>query len=276
MRSKYDVNKLKEYELKILDEFVSICENNNLNYYLAYGTLLGAIRHKGFIPWDDDIDVYMKGQDYYKLKKIMLKNNESKYFCQSLESEKYYNLSFAKIRMKNTLALEEKTKDEPFNKGIFIDIFPLIPYPTNKKDQKKFRRKIKLYNLLVESDMKNKTKYNNYGNVGKTLSKIFKIIPRSFRNIVAKRTLKKIILYNKEFDNYICIFDNIIFDKQIFANSIKVEYENKKYYSPKEYDKYLTTIYGDYMTPPKEEDRKGHSFIEVKFENEDDIIETKN
>ena len=83
---KYDEKKLKNYELDILNYFSDFCDNNNLKYFLAYGTLLGAIRHNGFIPWDDDIDVYMPGEDYYLLKKMIAKINNDKYFYQSLET----------------------------------------------------------------------------------------------------------------------------------------------------------------------------------------------
>ena len=162
MSSSYNVEKLKAYEVKILDKFVSICKKNNLNYYLAYGTLLGAIRHKGFIPWDDDIDVYMKAEDYYKFKEIMKENPVDGYFYQSLETEKYYSLSFAKLRMNNTSVVEKKLAEEKIHNGIYIDIFPLLPYPNSKKDQDKLFNDIKMLNLLIEADLIDRTKYNSY------------------------------------------------------------------------------------------------------------------
>ncbi|MBQ8192739.1 MAG: Stealth CR1 domain-containing protein [Bacilli bacterium] len=265
MSGSYDERKLKQYEQKILDKFVEICEAHDLNYYLAYGTLLGAIRHKGFIPWDDDIDVYMKPEDYYKFKDIMIENSVNGYFYQSLETEKYYSLLFAKLRMNNTSVIEEKLKDEKIHNGIYIDIFPLVPFPKNEVDQKKLFRNIKIINLLIEADLKNKIKYNNYGKIGKIVSKIFKFIPRSIRNNVAKRKLKNILFYDEEYNEYICLFDNKRFSKSYFDEDTNVLFENKEYKSPKEYHDYLTDIYEDYMTPPPESDRRGHAFISVDF-----------
>ena len=258
------------YEVKILDYFSDFCDKNNLDYYLAYGTLLGAIRHKGFIPWDDDIDVYMTGKDYYLLKN-KIDNISDEYFYQSLETEKYYNLTFAKIRLNGTKAIEEKARYEKIeNKGIYIDIFPLIPYPDSEKERKLFWKKVNLLSLLIEADLVNMNKYKNYGKVGKILSRIFKVVPRKIRTFFARRLLKSLILYNGVYDNYVCIVDKKIFKKSFFNNSAKALFEGKKYKIPKEYDKYLEAIYGDYMQLPKIEDRKTHSFIEVDFGKDSD------
>lgn len=269
MNSKYDTQKLKKVEVEVLDYFVSKCKKNNLKYFLAYGTLLGAVRHGGFIPWDDDIDVYMLPEDYYKFKDIMIKEKNEDFFFQSLETEKYYNLIFDKIRMNNTEAIEFKTKNEPIHKGIYIDIFPLIPFPTDKKEQQRMWKNHKIVNLLIEADLKDKTMYNNYGKLGKILSKLFKIVPRNIRNIIASSKLKKIITYNGDFEKYVCLIDKKYFDKKFFEKTTLISFESKKYACPKEYDKYLTSIYGDYMKLPKKEDRKGHSFLSVKFKNEE-------
>ena len=263
---KYDTKKLKEYEVKILDKLVEICEKHDIEYFLAYGTLLGAVRHKGFIPWDDDIDVYMKPSDYYKFKSVMASNKEEGYFYQALETEKYHSLTFSKLRMNNTSVIEEKLKKEDIHNGIYIDIFPLLPFFDDDKLNKKFFSRMKLLNLLIEADLKDRSKYNHYGRFGKVMSKIFKLIPRRIRNILARNLLKKILLPSDEYNKYICMFDNNVFDKKLFSESTDVEFEGKKYTSPKNYDKYLTDIYGDYMTPPPVDKRYGHCFESVLFD----------
>ncbi len=263
---KYDTKKLKEYEVKILDKLVEICEKHDIEYFLAYGTLLGAVRHKGFIPWDDDIDVYMKPSDYYKFKSVMVSNKEEGYFYQALETEKYHSLTFSKLRMNNTSVIEEKLKKEDIHNGIYIDIFPLLPFFDDDKLNKKFFSRMKLLNLLIEADLKDRSKYNHYGRFGKVMSKIFKLIPRRIRNILARNMLKKILLPSDEYNKYICMFDNNVFDKKLFSESTDVEFEGKKYTSPKNYDKYLTDIYGDYMTPPPVDKRYGHCFESVLFD----------
>ena len=266
MENSYDSKKLKEIEIEILDKFVSICEKNNIEYYLAYGTLLGAVRHKGFIPWDDDIDVYLKGEDYYKFEKIMESNPDSKYFFQSLKTDKNYCLYFNKLRMNNTSVIEKKLSNEKINNGIYIDIFPLIPLPNNQKEAKSLRTKYKLVNLLIESNLKDKTKYNSYGKAGKIMSKIFKIFPISLKHKIANKLCQEMILYQGEYSNYIELLDNIVFSKDSFKKTTKVLFEGKKYNAPKNYDKHLTEIYGDYMTPPPKDKRGGHSFLSVNFD----------
>ena len=170
MKSNYDSKKLKEYEVKVLDEFVKICKEHEIPYFITYGTLLGAVRHKGFIPWDDDIDVHLSPVDYYRFKEIMKDNPNSKVFYQALETEKYYPLPFAKLRMNNTMALETKMKGLPIHHGIYIDIFPLVPYPDDKIDQNRFSRNLTIICLLLEADLHDKGKYNTYGKIGKILS----------------------------------------------------------------------------------------------------------
>lgn len=112
-------------ELEILKEFARICDKYNLRYYLVGGTLLGAVRHRGFIPWDDDIDVAMLRHDYERFAKICQNELGNRYFYQNTETDPYYFLTYAKIRKNGTEVYEERFSTAKFHKGIFIDIFPL-------------------------------------------------------------------------------------------------------------------------------------------------------
>lgn len=119
------LRKLQMVELEILNEFVRLCEKHDLRYYLVGGTLLGAVRHQGFIPWDDDIDVAMPREDYDSFAKIAPQELNSQYFYQSPDTDPHYFLTYAKVRKNGTEVYEERFENSRFHKGIFIDIFPL-------------------------------------------------------------------------------------------------------------------------------------------------------
>ena len=123
------LRKLQLTELEILDEFVRVCDSHGLRYYLIGGTLLGVVRHQGFIPWDDDIDVCMPRADYDRLAEIWGREASSRFFYQSPDTDPHYFLTYAKIRLNGTEVYEERFEKAKFHKGIFMDIFPLDPCP---------------------------------------------------------------------------------------------------------------------------------------------------
>ena len=122
---KESLDKLHDTLIEILDYVVSVCEENDLTYFLVYGTALGAYRHKGFIPWDDDLDIAMPRQDYEKFIEIANKNKDAKYTLQNELNEKKYYLPFAKVRKNGTKFVEDIAQNMYENEGIFIDIFVL-------------------------------------------------------------------------------------------------------------------------------------------------------
>lgn len=119
------LRQLQLCELEILQEFVRICQKHDLNYYLIAGTLLGAVRHQGFIPWDDDIDVVMLRKDYDRFAEICKEELDSKYFYQSPDTDPHYFLTYAKLRKNDTEVFEERFQHSEFHKGVFLDVFPL-------------------------------------------------------------------------------------------------------------------------------------------------------
>ena len=116
---------IKEIELSILDYIDDVCKTNHIKYYLAYGTLLGAIRHKGFIPWDDDIDIYLLRDDYMKFVKIVNEQRNDRYEILSIYNDDSYNYEFAKVIDKRT-ALNASNFIINKKEGVWVDVFPLI------------------------------------------------------------------------------------------------------------------------------------------------------
>ena len=118
------LRRLQLTQLDIAKEIKRVCEKNDIKYWLESGTLLGAVRHKGFIPWDDDLDIAMRRDDYERFKKIAPRDLSSEYFFQSWETDENFGLPFAKVRKRKTIYKEIKAKNSKANNGIFVDIFP--------------------------------------------------------------------------------------------------------------------------------------------------------
>ena len=137
--SQEQLQKMQEVEIDLFKAFIEVCQKLQLKYYLLGGTLLGAVRHKGFIPWDDDIDVGMPRKDY----EIFIQKAQDllpeHYFVQTLYSEPTIPYNFCKIRNSNTTFVEYSIKKLNINHGVYIDVFPLDGYPNDKKEQKKIR-----------------------------------------------------------------------------------------------------------------------------------------
>lgn len=248
----------------ILKDFIKICEDNNLTYFLYAGSLLGAIRHKGFIPWDDDLDVIMFREDYEKFKKIFLSSPNEKYELLSNEtSEDYFHL-LSKLMIKGTLFEEEWVNQVDFHIGINMDIFVLDDLADNKLKRFYQLKKSFLYNNLL---IMSKIKLNDLSLPIKTIThlgyyilNLFGIKP-SFLNRRCLNFLKK---YRDE--NCECVFDisatnkefPLIYNKKDFEKTVKVPFEDIEVNAPVNYDNILKELYGDYMKLPPMEDRYNH------------------
>lgn len=246
----------RKLQLRILDivkDVDKICRENDIDYYILYGSALGAIRHQGFIPWDDDFDIGMTFDNYVKFLEICDKKlDKNKYYVQTPEKEKNYYLSFSKIRDIRTTLIEEGNENIDIVRSVYIDVFPLVGIPNNKIKE----RILKINRAFMLSA--NMNVINN-----KFLRCIFDIILKIFgRRKILKYTTKRCFKYNTNDCEYWCSIadgDGYIQNKikrEIYGKPKYVKFEDIMLPVPENTDKYLKNIYGDYMKIPSEEQIK--------------------
>lgn len=253
----------KQIQLNLLLELDRICRTNNLHYYIAYGSMLGAVRHKGFIPWDDDIDICMLRKDYEQLLRI-IKDGACEWMSIIDDKQNGYYLPFAKAVDNRTITKQECTKLEH---GIWVDIFPLDGIPKGKISQKLYLlfahllRNIMLFAILDFSSERVKHDTKRY------VKRLFAYLC----NIIGIDNVFHFILrYCRKYDYektgvigclgtpYVSREKHSISD---VLSTVEYEFEGYRFLGVKDYDKYLTLLYGDYMQLPPEEKRKTHGII---------------
>lgn len=259
---------IREFQISILDYVVEICKSNSLCFSLDSGTLIGAIRHKGYIPWDDDIDITMLRKDYNKLIDILKeKDGRYKVFCFEVSDDYYY--PFAKIVDTKTLLIENKNISIP-RLGINIDIFPQDNLPDDEEECRKFQQAVrktrdKIMFAVMKTNIKELFVHPRF---------VFKSV---FYSIVGwKHEMRKLEKYVQKYADIETQWVEQIVStsamyrkgpRRFFDEFIEAEFEGKKYPVIKEYDAYLRNIYGDYMQLPPEEKRvTHHDFIAYLYE----------
>lgn len=251
---KQTLEKLWQYELKILDEIDRICKKHNITYYLMWGTLIGAIRHKGFIPWDDDIDLCFSMKDYKKFLKVAKKELGDEFFLQTGLTDKYHPVYFSKVRLNNTAFYSKEDTNLKKHHGIFVDLIPLFNY--NKKPSVFSKAKKRLGNMF-EAAIFAKREQKSGGN------KLIKLLP-DFISVRMRDFLLN--THGKQYYTW-----GFFFEKEEFYPPCMVEFAGKLYPAPKEYDKVLTTVYGDYMKLPPKDKQVAHNPGRISFDlNKDD------
>ena len=260
-----NTKEIKKVELEILNSFHSFCEENNLIYFLAYGTLLGAVRHKGFIPWDDDIDIYMPREDYeFVINNFNKRKKDKNVEVYSIKQNNKFYVPFAKIINNETFVLENITEKYPI--GIWIDVFPLDNLSSSYKKAWILIKRVRFYKILnlIKIYTFDKRTNNIYELLEKYICKLVKKIIFFIKNkdiIIKIDSLSQ--KYNKEknskYIGYVAEFvGNNIMEKKWFEERILIDFEGYKFWVSKDYDKILNFCFGNYMQLPPENKRINH------------------
>lgn len=259
---------LKEAELGLLREFIRICEELKLSYFAVQGTLLGTVRHKGFIPWDDDIDVGMLREDYELFLEKAPEHLPEYYFLQTFYSDPEYYHCFAKLRDSRTTFIENTAqKLRHMNQGIFIDIFPFDYYPEKALQSRYFEIKklILRYRLRREFYIPQDNVRNLPNSLRKILMKTASILYPSERTALEKsdKLYKSIQPGNLLINNGSPWGRREIVERSWMEKTQSLMFEDISVCVPTGYDAYLTHVYGDYMQLPPEKERKPHHYAKV-------------
>lgn len=270
-KKELNLREIQKISLDICKKIDKICDEQNLRYYLYGGSLLGAVRHKGFIPWDDDIDIVMPRKDYVLLLKYMKEHEKElkplKVFNVDLIPEYPYMIS----RISNDNYYLEVGNEKPYGMGIFIDVYPWDGIGNSEREILKRKKKASKYSSLCYLSTRKKCIKENTKSKGKLLIK-----PLAFRfaKIIGKEKFMEKLnrmaeLYQYENAKYVgCLVwgtDGVkgIFPKEWMEPHIKLPFEDASLRAPKEYDKALHRLYHSYMKLPPKEEQIPHHFYKA-------------
>lgn len=265
-----EIDEIRHIQLNILASIDEFCDHNKMSYFLTGGTLIGAVRHKGYIPWDDDIDINMPRKDFNQFINEFNKNRNDNLKVIYYTIDNNFPFTFAKVIDSNTLLVENIDSD--FSLGVNIDVFPLENLDNDINKVSKLSNKISFYrNLLAIKTVKQSSNRKFYKRFILFLGKKL-LYYCSIKYIINKISVLSQRYIDNENSRYVSVLSVFtygkgeIIERKEYSNYIKLDFEGKKYRAPIGYDKVLRNLYGDYMRlPPKENQVTHHNYKAYKF-----------
>lgn len=273
---------LRKLQLELLDlllEFDRVCRKTNIRYFISSGTLLGAVRHKGFIPWDDDADVEMLREDYEKFKKICDDViDHGNFFFQDNSNDPNYRWCYGKMRKQNTEYIRIGQSHLRQRTGLCIDVFPLDDVPNSNLGQRFFEKACGLCRKISWSEVGKKVSHSY---IEKLIYSIMSLIPIKF---VLKLNYIIATAMNSKGKKFIASYNvdsrskyGFALPKRCYEDTVTLEFEGEKFPAPIGYDEILHIKYGDYLMLPKEENRHGGSTAcRITFSDGESLSTIKN
>ena len=262
INDEYSIEQVHDKLLILLSEFDRICRKNKIRYILDSGTLIGAVRHNGFIPWDDDADVAMLRKDYKKFIKACKRDlNHDLFTLDTIHTSKNSILNFGKLKLNNTIWVERGNENINIHQGVYIDIFPL-----DNAFNWTWYLQFKFANFWKEVRWVKMGRSCEYHRIA---HKIFgKILPLKLINFNAELTMRMFNIFPSKKTSKISSpkRGRPPHSKKFYTDIIEHPFRNKLFFIPKDYDEMLTILYGDWRKlPPKEEQKPEHNIIKIKL-----------
>lgn len=257
---KSEINELQKIQLSMLKDFDAVCQKHRISYQLFSGTALGAVRHKGFIPWDDDIDVVMLREDYERFFDSASKELDSNKYYVQREFSEHWPMFFSKLRLNGTTYIEKyHSHDARIHQGIYIDIFPC----DNLSDNRLMQKLQYIASKIVIAKSLYARGYETNSTVKKCFMQFCRILPTEpFKRLCIRRNDSSSLKVHTFFGGG-KKFERSIYLREWFEQSVKMRFEDSEFPVSAHYDEMLRVMYGDYMIMPTLEQRvcKRHAAI---------------
>lgn len=262
---KLDITEVQALQLSLMKKLHAFMEEKNIKYYMIAGSALGAVRHKGFIPWDDDIDIGLFREDYEKFLNAA-KEFDPRYEIINHRNAHNCDFCLTRIYIPNTKIDNLVIANTGLDQRLYMDVFPLDNVPDSIDERIAFEKRIKKRKSILE-----KTDVRNYGNTGIVLfcKSVISFILKPNRNIIISSTERLMKTYDSQKTEAVCSlcsqysFKKQVMLKEIYGTPTMYAFEDTSFYGPEKIDAYLTTLYGaNYMQiPPISKRRKGHDIL---------------